>query len=329
MLIIIVLAAALVSQSATAYARGLGVSAGGKAAGCENGPFIAWLGMALALNGAIMSNAPYALAGGSHYAATKNRMSGVNSYICYYGCGDEDGAMAKLSGVDLAIIDARLIGGPPNTPETGAPYIAELKKAGTIVIVYISVGEEWPGDYNPEKGWYLSDEPNDWNSYTTDPGNPEWQENVLSIAKHLMAQGADGLFLDTIDSAFGEFPGKKKDMARLVKRIRSACPDAILIANRGFDISADIAPVVDGYMFEGFSVEFDNISYRILPQYALGWNDAVAENLIALASEYGFKIIVLDYVEDKNDPIVARIRKRSAAFGFLLYIAPGRLDSIY
>ena len=255
----------------------------------------------------------------------RNRLSDIGSYICYYS-GYSPDVMEKMSNVDLAIIDARYIGGAPYLPEGGAPYIAGLKAAGTLTVVYLAVGEEMEREYDPVKGWYLSDELSVWYSYPVDPGNEKWQEKVLTDAKRLMAQGADGLFLDTIDSAFGDFPFVKPDMASLIRKIRDACPDAILIANRGFDIAADIAPVIDGYMFEGFSSDYTQIP---LMQPSFNYNDRVANELNDLASQYGFRIISLDYTDDINDPITDMYRQRSADFGFLLYIAPSRLDSIY
>ena len=261
-----------------------------------------------------------------------NRLSNINSYVCYYSDGEQPGVMDKLASVDLAIIDARILGGWPFYAELeyGAPYIAKLKSAGTIVTAYLSIGED-SGEYDPSNGWYVDTEPTVWNSYVVDPSNEKWRAKVMSDAKLIMDQGADGFFLDTLDSTgcYPIYESMQPYIVSLVKMIRDAYPDAVIIANRGFAMTAAIAPFIDGLMFEGFSTEYNGEYYTILDEQALSWNADMANYLKGLAAEYDFRIIVLDYLEDRNNPIAAEIRQRSEDFGFLCYIAFGPLDEVY
>ena len=61
----------------------------------------------------------------------------------------------------------------------------------------------------------------------------------------LQAGHFDGLFLDTLDS-LSRLPGCREGALRLLHRLRSAFPEAILLANRGFDLLASIAADLDG-----------------------------------------------------------------------------------
>ncbi|MBR4419383.1 MAG: endo alpha-1,4 polygalactosaminidase, partial [Clostridia bacterium] len=87
----------------------------------------------------------------------------------------------------------------------------KLNDAGTWTICYITIGEDDSlntADGLGEGGYasyyiYENGSPKmntNWNSYFVDAGSPVWQEIIIERARNILAMGADGLFLDTVDS---------------------------------------------------------------------------------------------------------------------------------
>jgi uncharacterized protein (TIGR01370 family) len=253
-----------------------------------------------------------------------NPLITINSYACYYG---DASAMAKLKTYDLVIIDANSLG--------GAKRIAELKEAGVIVIAYLTIGEE-DTKSTTGKDWYLYDKKGkplkngDWSSYYVDARNATWQTKILKDAQVLLNMGADGIFLDTIDTV-DLAPETKVGMVELVGRLRLTYPNALLVANRGFSVLDEIAPFIDGVLFEDFSsyYNFSTKKYTAWKGSDLEWTRVKAEWLKKLGAANDFRILTLDYVATDTDSSIPTYKARSLSFGFLPYFAPINLDKVF
>ncbi len=244
----------------------------------------------------------------------------VSSFCCYYGAYDE-----KMNNFDVAICESRNL---------GAEGLKKLNDAGTWTICYITIGEDDSlntGDGLGEGGYasyyiYENGAPKmntNWNSYFVDAGSPVWQEIIVERARQILAMGADGLFMDTIDSVdvdASTAPG----MISLVKRLREEFPDAKLVANRGFSVLDYIAKYIDGMMFESFNTTWDFTSNRSrdLTESENEYNIATAVNTINKNRKaHYFPVFALDYLNEYEVGYMAQhYIDRSWQYDFIPYM---------
>jgi hypothetical protein len=184
------------------------------------------------------------------------RLAGVLTYTTYYGREPE--RIAELAGLDLAVVQPLL------TPDQRAVLQARAEIAVYLSIgeiglsnTYLVGGEEVLGqvifDDHPE--WFLGMNPF-FDSWFADANQVGWRAFVRDQADLLLAQGYDGLFLDTVDTV-DVYPEVIPGMIALIEELRADHPDAVLIQNRGINVIPDTGPTVDALMFEVFSTTYD------------------------------------------------------------------------
>lgn len=109
----------------------------------------------------------------------------------------------------------------------------------------------------------LPDRQGDWGSCLVNAGDPAWRNLILSEAARLMALGADGLFLDTPETAnpWLGYGWTAPGMNDLIRAIREAHPDGYLLLNRGLFFFDPDHPLqygssprkyLDGVLFESY-----------------------------------------------------------------------------
>lgn len=244
----------------------------------------------------------------------------VSSFCCYYGA-----FTPEMTDYDVAICESRNL---------GAEGIKKLNDAGVYTICYITVGEDDSlntGDGLGEGGYasyyiYENGVPKtntNWNSYFVDAGSPVWQEIIIEKARQILAMGADGLFMDTIDSVDVDM-STAGGMVSLVKRLREEFPDAKLVANRGFSVLDYIGKYIDGMMFESFNTtwDFEKNYATDLSESANEYNIATAVNTINRNRTYNyFPVFALDYVNDYEIDYMAQdFIDRSWVYDFIPYL---------
>ncbi len=256
----------------------------------------------------------------------------VKTYVCYYG----KGRINDITQFDVAIME------PRNYTED---EIRSISDAGTWVIGYVSLGEsdglhkgdgKGPGGY---ASYYFDDDgdgqpdmnPN-WHSYYINPASTLWHKHIFDRIKKLKKQGVVGIFMDTIDNADLK-PEFHDAMIQLIKEIRDSFPDMKLVANRGFTILEDIAPVIDGMMWEDFSMagyDFKKKKYLEADSSFLWWTDYFAVNFInRLRARYNFQVFALDYADPSDTEKIAFYYNRACSYGFIPYVATIFLDSVF
>jgi len=163
----------------------------------------------------------------SSCCSTSNTIPGIKSYLVYYG---STASVEELSSYDLVIVQQ-------DAYDRAA--IEQIQANGTIVLVYISLGEECKKDDNgvclaPEKSlgaagpcyydrankkikyrnndyapYYIDnngdqepDENGTWKSYFVNAGHQDWQTIIKNQVDTLVNEvGYDGFFLDTVGTA--------------------------------------------------------------------------------------------------------------------------------
>jgi len=265
-------------------------------------------------------------------APVRHRIRGVRHFACYYG----EGRVDDLARYDLAILHPR---------SQSAANIAELKKRGTIVIGYLSVGEDdvlrlgdgkGPGQY---ASWYFDQDQDDrpdrnviWKSYYANADTPAWREDRIARARELVnGFGFQGLFLDTLDTV-DLYPKSREGMIELVRDLRREFPHAAIILNNGFSILAKLAPMCDGLMIESFTCTYDRDrqSYFERNTRAQQWlNKTVEEKVRPMVTRFKFPVLALDYCRPDQTDLIRKGAQRAHNFGFLHSVAPYKLDQLY
>ena len=245
------------------------------------------------------------------------------------------GPSPTLEGVDWqqAARDTQMIvlGGDPQIPPAQFPR-------GTVRLGYLSVGEA-----DPRRPY--------WNEVRAAPflvePDPAWPENVrvdlrdkrwqqILIGEEiprLLAQGFDGLMLDTIDTAPylegkdpARFAGSRQALRDFVKAIRDRFPGAPVLAN-GIGGLSDVAPFVDGFVVEGgfATYDFGRRLYRETTTAERDWKLGRIAEAEAIARR---PVFTIDYA-DVGDLVLAHWAESEAAGrGFKPYVGVRELNTL-
>lgn len=180
-----------------------------------------------------------------------------------------------------------------------------------------------------------------WGSYFVYAADEAWRRETLEKMSRLKETlGADGFFLDTVDTAskWGKYGYSQKAMAEFVAEIRSRFPDQFLIANRGISLLESHPDLyrssIDALMFEGFATEWDWDGERGHQSPWLGGHQWALENVVGpqAAKEDGFVVLVLDYLtldQPELAPLFHTQQELYGGFPHLFYLAHPSLDRFY
>lgn len=244
----------------------------------------------------------------------------IQSYICYYGPGQHE-QMAKF---DCAILMPW---------EHSKEELDELKNAGVWTIGYFNIGEAMlcVGD-GMGAGGYASffldrrktghPEVNEvWKTCYVDAGSPAWREwTFTDILPFIFEEkGCDGIFLDMVDTAAAHAPYTAPGMIQLIKEIKRAYPDKLIVINRGEDLLEDLQEVIDGVMIENFSCIYDfntQKSRRYRPD-ELVYSASIGMWINEFRKERKFPVFLLDFPDWEDEGFRAYFRKLSDELGFL------------
>lgn len=256
----------------------------------------------------------------------------IRSYACYYGAGRTTELLTR----DAAIIETR-----SQTPAK----VNALRAAGRLAIAYISIGEDHsarlgdgqgPGGFDSayfdRDGDNLPDKNGVWDSYYANAASPSWRAFFLANAARLReTHGVDGFFLDTIETCL-LYPESREGMVSLIRDLRAAHPDAIIVMNRGWDLLPALGDTADGLMFESFTLSYDFIEkrYEVMRPSAWDFGLDVWNRLLRPAQEqHGLVVLALDYAGSADDPNVKLAYDRAATLGMIPCVTSILLDAFY
>ncbi|MBU1230084.1 MAG: endo alpha-1,4 polygalactosaminidase [Proteobacteria bacterium] len=249
------------------------------------------------------------------------------NWLCYYG---SDFGPKDYERFDLVVLDG--VKHPPlGRREPGKP----------LLLGYVSVGEERPGGPTwvlTQNQDFVAAKNENWGTLILDLRSPKWQGILLDILiPKVLAQGFDGIFLDTIDSAMSlaegkdaaRYEGMRQGILEFLVRLRRRFPDIHVCMNRGLALLPDAAPLINSLLIEDLSFEYDftKKEYRAVRQ-------EVRHALVAAArkgqvANPDLTVLTLDYARpDQKDRIHEAIRY-SRSKGFVPYVSTLELDKIF
>ncbi|MDD5392670.1 MAG: endo alpha-1,4 polygalactosaminidase [Thiothrix sp.] len=211
-----------------------------------------------------------------------------------------------------------------------------LHQAGVKVLAYVSIGEvapsrKWYAQVKPE--WILGKN-RVWDSEVMDIANPGWQQFVIEqLVAPLAKQGYDGLFMDTLDSF--QLLAKTDEarqqqanaLADLLRNIRKEYPQIKLVANRGFDVMPQIAPLLDAVLAESLYASWDNAHQEFKPATPSD-TEWLLQKLKGIQQEFGLEIIILDYLPPTQVVEARQLAKKIQEQGFVPWISTAALDGM-
>jgi hypothetical protein len=268
----------------------------------------------------------------NRHDGARERFQAAKSFYTYYGAG----RLAELSHYDIAIL---------HTPQMPSADVKRLSKLGVVTIGYVTIGEDEQLQIGNGQGpggkasWYFdqdqdgqADQDPIWKSWYANTNDPQWRATRVAAAKQLVDEyGFDGVFLDLI-SVSERYPECRAGMVAILRDLRAALPNAVIVMNQGFDIVADVAPMADGFMIESFTAtyDFDNKRYALNDPASLDFHLNRARKLLNPAiGNNPVRVLVLDYGEQTDRATIEYAANRAASLGYLFSVSPILLDDVY
>lgn len=165
-----------------------------------------------------------------------------------------------------------------------------------------------------------------WNSYIVDITHPIWHAHLLDeLLPDVVAQGFDGVMLDTLDSALHAEGQDKAELyltaVQLIREIRARYPQMRIMLNRGYEILPYVANSVDYALAESVYFSYDpatNVSTRQPSSATQPFVDILQQ---ARANAPKLQVFTLDYWHAEDSSGIFRVYKEQRGRGFIPYVA--------
>lgn len=245
-----------------------------------------------------------------------------SSIVFYYGSA---APVSELSRFDVVVLEPGHDFVPPPRGQGG----------GTRWLAYVSVGEVLASRsyFAQMPQQWLVGRNDTWQARIVDQSAQGWPGFFVSrVAAPLWKAGYQGFFLDTLDSY--QLLGKdaamlerqRQGLLRLIRALRRAYPQAMLILNRGFELLPDLHDQIDAVAFESL--------YR-------GWSQARGEYVAVSEADrawlldqaqkvraYGLPVVAIDYCPPGDRTCARDAAQRIRSHGIIPYIGDGHLQTV-
>ncbi len=248
----------------------------------------------------------------------------IRSWLCFYGAAFPEGPVPAY---DLYVLGS-----------TAHPPLEPLKKQGSMAVGYVSLGEinvHDPRFPALKKQKILVDVNKAWpEAHRVDIGAPAWQTHVLdTLVPEVLAQGFDGIFIDTIDTARYLEEEKHKSgavakAAELIRRIRERYPQIVIVLNNGLFLVDDVGSVIDALVVEDIYTlyRFEDKTYAMATP---AWTSERLEIVKKFQIQFHKPVLSLDYLAPTDTKGIAAVAARAKAEGFVPFISEIGLTTIF
>lgn len=267
--------------------------------------------------------------------ATAELPAGSPNIAFYYG---KQLPLDELSAFDMVVVEpdnvslADLAASRPDVPSRGPCWLGQR----TELLAYISVGEVHPtrSYFNQLPAAWRAGTNTAWKSVVIDQSQPDWPAWFIEHAvAPLWKAGYRGFFLDTLDSfnlvakTDTERARQAEGLARTVRAIKAAFPEAKLIFNRGFEILPQVhelaTAVAAESLFQGWNAEKNN--YQEVSDADRSW---LLGQLNVIKDKYHLPVIAIDYVAPEKRDLARDTARRIAALGYTPWVTNPALDML-
>jgi cysteinyl-tRNA synthetase len=248
---------------------------------------------------------------------------------------------------DLLVIDSELSANRLFEREYDNREVARMKRradgSSRILLAYFSIGEAeqyrpyWNQDwsYASKRPAWLGRENSRWaGNFSVQYWDPEWQQILFgtpeSYLERIIARGFDGVYLDRADAFFQWKKlnrSARADMALLIARLadqaRRINPQFLVVMQNAEELLEDAAVLnaIDGIAKEDLLFGVRRAEEPNKPD-DIEWS----VQLLQQAQKSGRKVLVVEYLKDREKMASAAVRLREE--GFIPYFAPRRLHCL-
>jgi uncharacterized protein (TIGR01370 family) len=206
----------------------------------------------------------------------------------------------------------------------------DIRRPGQKILAYLSLGEvhrtrPYFAQLVAEPGALLGPNP-DWPAAVrVDPQSSTWRHLLLDeVTPAILAQGYDGFFLDTVDTApylesRGKLPGGSIGMANLIRELRGRVGAKMLISNGGIGLLPKMAGALDGLASESVLTNY-NFEQKTYAWRAPEDASARRQKLLDAAGQYQLPIFIIEYVDPADIERRALVARQLLADGFIPYV---------
>lgn len=228
-------------------------------------------------------------------------------------------AVGRLRGFDLVVADG--VRPKEGSVTTSADDVRALRRSGALVLAYLSIGtvENWRH--------YAANVPDRWTLGPVDGWEGEryvdarvegWQRMMEREARTLREAGFDGVYLDNVDVA-EEFPETARGVVDLVRRLRSAAPELLIVGQNGLFVARQLP--LDALSHEDVWWRSTPTGYQRSPA---GETTELLARLRDLRRK-GLPIFTLDY-SPPGSAVTRNVLRRSLREGFHPAVSVRALD---
>jgi uncharacterized protein (TIGR01370 family) len=273
-----------------------------------------WIALALAAVAAL------AVASTACAAPDDRRLRSVETWAFAIGTGARAEVLQQPDAFDLVVVDGE---------EVTARQVQKLRRHGTIVLGYLSVGtiERW-------RWWHGAASPyklelwDDWGEWYADVSRQGFRDLIATrVAPRMLSKGLNGLFLDNTDMV--ETHGAQRDgmkalVARLARRVHRG--NKFLFTQNGDSSVGPTLRYYDGWNREDVTWTYDFDREQYVRVGSADHADALAA--IRRISGRGLLVTTTDYVAAGSPDAVSEAVEASCDAGAIPYVSNIQLSRV-
>lgn len=249
------------------------------------------------------------------------------TWLCYY---DKVFGIDEYGRFDLVVFDS-----------VNHPVLRRYGPGKPLLIGYVSVGEEKLGgpawELIQNKDFVLGHNEH-WNSSILDIRNEQWQSILLdTVIPGVIAQGFDGIFLDTLDSPLaleetdknGQYKGMDEACVAFIQKIRARFPEIKIIQNRALSILPQTSKYIDYILIESLYCDYD-----FEQKHYTETNEETRSKLrelikVGTQGNPTLTVLTLEYASSNQTSLIEDAINYSRSNGFVPYVSTIELNQIF